>query len=286
MKKPKNDFLANYWPMLVGIAVALVLALVFAVPQQSANRQSEIPQDAQTSATSNSQNSDQYNEADTSEKSSDSDASQSSIASENSTATSSDAYDACTQATEDLQVAVKDMNNSLEDRTLVGNTIHVVDLSKDVWNEFVDASAPYLISTNYDCAASDSATTLRKTEQSVRKAITKVKNHQKTFEQSMEKVRNYIADNPPSDSASRETLEYRIAWAKEMSKSFKGHMAHEYPLTVLERVIVNTRSDLDSPNLDNQTIQGDAQDLLQAIDSVQGQVNEQRISDEHWHYGC
>lgn len=70
-----------------------------------------------------------------------------------------------------------------------------------------------------------------------------------------------------------------------MSKSFKGHMAHEYPLTVLERVIVSTRSDLDNPDLDSQTIQGDAQALLQAIDSVQCQVNEQRISDEHWHYG-
>ena len=177
------------------------------------------------------------------------------------------------------------MNKSLENRALVGNTIHVVDLSKDVWHEFVDASAPYLISTDYNCVASDSATTLHKTEQTVRKVITKVKSHQKTFEQSMEKVRNYVADNPSSDSASRETLEYRIAWAKEMSKSFKGHMAHEYPLTVLERVIVSTRSDLDDANLDNQTIQGDAQALLQAIDSVQGQVNAQRISDEHWHYG-
>lgn len=72
MKKPKNDFLANYWPMLVGIAVALVLAFTFAVPQQSTNRQGELPQDDQTSATSNSPSSDQYNEADTSRKSADS----------------------------------------------------------------------------------------------------------------------------------------------------------------------------------------------------------------------
>lgn len=284
MKKPKNDFLANYWPMLVGIAVALVLAFTFAVPHQSTNRQGELPQDDQTSATSNSPSSDQYNEADTSRKSADS-ARRSNATAEDDTTTSSDAYNACTQATEDLQVAVKDMNKSLENRALVGNTIHVVDLSKDVWHEFVDASAPYLISTDYNCVASDSATTLHKTEQTVRKVITKVKSHQKTFEQSMEKVRNYVADNPSSDSASRETLEYRIAWAKEMSKSFKGHMAHEYPLTVLERVIVSTRSDLDDANLDNQTIQGDAQAMLQAIDSVQGQVNAQRISDEHWHYG-
>lgn len=97
--------------------------------------------------------------------------------------------------------------------------------------------------------------------------------------------RNYIADNPPSNSASRETLEYRIAWAKEMSKTFKGHMSNEYALTVLERVIVSTRSDLNSSDLDDQTIQGDAQDLLQAIDGVQAEVNAKRISDEHWHYG-
>lgn len=279
MKKPKNIFLANYWSMLAGIAIAIVLVIAIAVPDQSSTERNDSPQGAQSSATSDSQN----GNADTPGKSSDAD--QTGAGYRNGVKTSNAAYDACTQATEDLQVAVKDMNRSLESRTIVGNTIHVVDLSKDVWNDFVDASAPYLVSTDYDCAASDSTTTLQKTEQSVRKVIAKVKNHQKTFEQSMEKVRNYIADNPPSDSASRETLEYRIAWAKEMSKSFKGHMAHEYPLTVLERVIVSTRSDLDDANLDNQTIQGDAQALLQAIDSVQGQVNEQRISDEHWHYG-
>lgn len=167
MKKPKNDFLANYWPMLVGIAVALVLAFTFAVPQQATNRQGELPQDDQTSATSNSPSSDQYNEADTSRKSADS-ARRSNATAEDDTTTSSDAYNACTQATEDLQVAVKDMNKSLENRALVGNTIHVVDLSKDVWHEFVDASAPYLISTDYNCVASDSATTLHKTEQTVR----------------------------------------------------------------------------------------------------------------------
>ena len=204
MKKPKNTFLANYWPMLVGIAVTLVLAIAIVVPNQSSTKRNDFPQDAQSSATSESQN----GSADTSGKSSN--ANQTGAAPGNGVKTSNVAYDECTQATKDLQVAVKDMNRSLENRTIVGNTIHVVNLSKDVWNDFVDASAPYLVSTDYDCAASDSTTTLRKTEQSVRKVITKVKEHQKTFEQALEKTRNYIADNPPSDSASRETVEYRI----------------------------------------------------------------------------
>lgn len=273
MKSPKNTFFARHWPAIVVAVIAFVLGIAVATPSQSSTQQNEQPQNARTSATSKPQN----DNTGTSKKTDQSKAPKGSA--------ETSAYDACTQATEDLQVAVEDMTSSLENRAIVGKTIHVVDLSKDVWNDFIDASAPYLAQTDYNCAASDSTTTLHKTAQSARKETEKVKKHQKTFEQALEKARNYIADNPPSNSASRETLEYRIAWAKEMSKTFKGHMSNEYALTVLERVIVSTRSDLNSSDLDDQTIQGDAQDLLQAIDGVQAEVNAKRISDEHWHYG-